>query len=438
MASKNQPPASTRARPRHHERDAHIANGKARAGSQVNVGVLPSEKDRQAQLRAGRQVADATTALVEEEDGWDDRFLPAGMRDDASTAVTEPERDIWDRRLMPERLRTLLAEGEFPKEVPDEPFTIVTREDIDRMKDGAPPADYPSTGEDTLIEFEPAFPDGGGPPPPTPGGFDGEDFSHLPPPPAPDMVPSKDRLNRALHTAAYSFMGAFTAATAVTYGTMAAGQAGNSSVTVAAMMAGAAVPHATRIVRDSLGGARLGKEWKAFQSQTGWKPRQCRRWERAGFTPQQAAAWEHEFRTRPGMDVEKYPPGGTKATVKMAKEFRDIGGDGTARVTPEQASEFIHAWITPENIKEWNEKYIRDNASHDERDELRAFMLAAHRQLSMQTGHWGYKSVDVAMKNMCNALGIPSLRRWDKSDDSLLERYNRDMGTTTAALADTF
>lgn len=435
-------PQTKNRRPEAHPRRPTLRQGRAVSGSFVNPDVHYEDEARE-RAEAGRRVAAVTEDLgtlgdefsgepVDHGSSWDPRFQPAGLREETQT----PAQDIWDRRLMPERLRRLVAEGDIPHEMPTGPIKIITAEDIERAKKGLPPIEDPDGEVPTIVDFEPAFPGGGEPPADGGDGGDGDDFSHLPPPPVvtPDIVPSKDRLNRALLTGSYSLMGAMASMSAMAWGTMAVGGATNSSVLVAGMAAGAAVPHAARIVRGATP-TRLSAEWKGFQQQTGWGARQCRRWESAGFTPEQAQQWDSEFRTRPGMRPDSYPPGGDRSTVKQAKEFRDMGGAGAVRITPEEARPFIHAYMTPKNILEWHEKYLPDNPATEHRAELRRFMLAAHTSLSLKTGY-GYKDVDSAMKTMCKDLGIPRLRRYDKSDDGLLESYNRTMGSSRAALAD--
>jgi hypothetical protein len=451
MPTKAPQTGTSRERPVEHDRDAHLRGGKAVNGSHVNTGV--TKEGREKKRSSGKKVKNATATLTDLDEEFsdepidhgqarDNRFLPAALREENTVVeAVEPEKNIWDQRLMPERLRRILAEGDStPEPIPDEPFVIVTREDIDRAKEGLPPVEDPAE-EITVTDFEPAFPDGDEPPPPPPpdnGGGGGDDFSHLPPPPAPDLVPQRDRLNSSLQTAAYSMMGAFTAATALMYGSSLSGKASDSSLVFAAMVAGAAVPHATRIVRQATN-FRLGEDWQAFRNETGWKGRQCRRWEKAGFTPEQALAWEREFRSRPGLNADTYPPGGDPSTVKQARQFRDLGGPGSERIRPEEAREFIQAWITPENVMEWNEKFLPASGPKVERAmqrrELRRFMLAAHTRLAEKTTP-GYKSVNDSMTNMCRELGIPPLRRYDKNDDGIMQRYNRDMSSSRAALVD--
>lgn len=448
------------ARPRQHNRSAVEVTtgsqaGQVRAPTVVNRGVLPEEKE--AERRASARTAKAARTLTELEENFsdvpvdyvpknDNRFLPASLREEQAEKNKQNKKEVvWDERFMPERLRRLLAEekvtpsaaGGGPS-IPDSEFRIYTREDLERAQAGLPVIEVP-----TETDFVPAFPEPPGSPPDNGGGDSGGsggDFSHLPPPPSNAVTSNRKSIGQILNTAALSFVGAFAGMQAVTIGSAVANTGVTSSTIIAGIAAGAAVPFAMSTVRESrfIKGRKsrgLSPEWQNFQTNSGWEPKQCKRWQKAGFSAAEAAQWENEFRTRPGLDLGVYPLGGDGSVVKMAKAYRNMAGVGNERLSPQDASEFIQAYVTPKAVSEWTDKYLEPNASEAEREVFRDFILTAHGRMNERMGP-GYKSVDSSMKSLCKELGIPELQRWDRNDDSVMERYSRDVKSSRGRFAD--
>jgi len=167
----------------------------------------------------------------------------------------------------------------------------------------------------------------------------------------------------------------------------------SSAVAMLAISGGALVPEMIRQRKP-----KLSPEWQDFQKASRWNKRQCERWEKSGFSPVEAAAWDQVFASRVGLVPQKYPRGGSSAEPKLAAAYKKIF-DVPGGVTVELAAPYIRAWMTPQDVMTW-QKY---GVSSDE--SMRA-AVTLHSAASLEKGS-GRVPAHRLVKNFFRSRGLP-------------------------------
>jgi hypothetical protein len=380
----------------HDRRGSILKTGKYRSGTKVNPGVAPKPKPNQVGRSETTDLVDGVTALAEEE--FDSIFSESALSG---------------------RLGQLFADNAGPASEP-EPYRIVTKAEL--LGEEEPFFEEKEITEEipTIINFPPIDPpppddNGGG------GGGDGDgapDYSTLPPPPAPSTPPKKTTLNRLITTAAQTIGVAYAGMAAYNLSNVAFSQMSGSNGAILAATGGVAALAGVKAVKSvgrRANGRKLHPEWRDFQSQSGWGKRQCLRWQKEGFSPQEAQRWAFQFYSRPGQNASNFPLGGTSTTIKEAKAFKYFNGKNGRVIPPEEAGEYIRAWVTPQGLDDWITKYRNPSNNQEQDDVFFQFVKDAHMSACEKFGY-GYKSSETAMRVRCEELGIVPLRRWDQRE----------------------
>ncbi len=119
----------------------------------------------------------------------------------------------------------------------------------------------------------------------------------------------------------------------------------------------------------------LSPQWKEIKNELGWSKRQCIRWGKQGFSPQEAYEWNDVFRQRENASSRIYKKGGTSQEPKLAAAFRN----SFEGASPKESAPYINAWMTPKDVNTWVENTGGDPATMET-------AVLTHRREALKNG----------------------------------------------------